>query len=816
MTRHVDPSVAAALATADDLSRDAGALVRAALAGPQEFDDALAAVPGGHDADVITGDTDTPVAPGGGVYLRGMTVTGFRGIGDPVELSLAPAPGLVLVTGRNGSGKSSIAEACELALSGGSVRAAESPMWSEGLMNLHRGGGATVEIALRVDGAGDVTVTCALDGDDIARAHTSARAGEDEYDLESLGWSDAIGRYRPVLTYGELAALASAKPSKLYDPINNMVGLERLTAADRLLTKAATEQGKPPKEATAARKALLAALTESGDPRATGLAAALGGTTPDAAAARAVLAGAAGPTDDVRRACTAWSTLAAPDPVQAADAAKALRDARDRADRASASAAGRAARLAELLDLAIAHREHNDDPCPVCGQGVLDDAWLENAQRQALEARNAAAEATGAALALRTAREHARRYIPSMPAVLSAPAAEGVDPAAAEASWVVLRALDDPSLPDAERDHAIAAGLQSAAQRVADEVAALAMAAAAALAAKDSAWQPIAEQAGEALRLMGAADIARDRLGAVTDARAWLTSLTGTLRRERMSRFRDEATAIWNGLRQESNVSLEGIELVGANTRRQARLDLTVDGTPGPQAVLSQGELAALGLSLFLPRSTADESPFRFLLIDDPVQSMDPSKIDGLARVLHQLAQKRQVIVFTHDDRLLQALQRLALAATAYSIVRGERSVVRVERTADPVEQHLRDARALAKDAALPEDLVAIAVTGCCRDAIDEAANEVARRRLLDAGVTAAVVDEQLASAGTTWQRLALALLGDRRRTGKPLNAAIDAVDAGARAVISACVEGVHEPDAAALIALPDQTAMVVAALRAQ
>lgn len=812
MTEPVDPSVAAALARDQELSADARALVLAAVAGPDAFDAALAAIPLGATSDAAV-DAASAAAVEAQIYLRGIKVRGFRGIGDAVELPLSPAPGLILVTGRNGSGKSSIAEGCELALSGTSVRAAESPMWSEGLTNLHHGSEAEIEVALLIDGT-EVALTCELDGDDVASAHIAARSDSGDYDLTALGWTDAMSRYRPVLTYGELAALASAKPSKLYDPINNMVGLDRLTNADRLLTKAVTEQGKPPKAAAAAGKALLVALGGSTDPRAAELAATLSADPPDRSAARAILAGAAGPSTRTRQALSAWSAMTAPDPAEAAEAAEELKAARERADRAAEGAAGRAARLAQLLELAIAHREHDDDRCPVCGQGVLDGAWLEAARQQAEGAREEASEATAAAQALRQARERARRCISATPAAAQEPATAGIDPEAAAAAWQALQRADDVGLAEGDRDRALAASLPQAVQQVAAETAALAAAAAAALAAQEEVWQPIAEQAGEALRLMDAADIAEKRLAAARDARGWLTTLTGALRRERMQRFRDEATDIWNGLRQESNVSLDGIELVGANTSRKAKLDLSVDGTPGPQAVLSQGELAALGLSLFLPRSTAAESPFRFVLIDDPVQSMDPSKIDGLARVLHGLAEGRQVIVFTHDDRLLKALQRLALPATAYSIVRGQRSVVSVERTADPVEQHLRDARALAKDGALPDDLVAIAVTGCCRDAIDEVATELARQRMITNGVTAAEADEELSSVGTTWQRLALALLGDRRRTGKPLNAAIDAIDPNVRALIAACVEGVHEADTSAVLALPDRTAEAVAALR--
>ena len=53
-----------------------------------------------------------------GAYLRAIAVEGFRGIGPPAELKLEPGPGLTLVVGRNGSGKSSFAEALELLLTG--------------------------------------------------------------------------------------------------------------------------------------------------------------------------------------------------------------------------------------------------------------------------------------------------------------------------------------------------------------------------------------------------------------------------------------------------------------------------------------------------------------------------------------------------------------------------------------------------------------------------------------------------------------------------------------------------------------------------
>lgn len=49
-------------------------------------------------------------------YLHSITVEGFRGIGRPATLDLVPGRGLTLVIGRNGSGKSSFADALEAAL----------------------------------------------------------------------------------------------------------------------------------------------------------------------------------------------------------------------------------------------------------------------------------------------------------------------------------------------------------------------------------------------------------------------------------------------------------------------------------------------------------------------------------------------------------------------------------------------------------------------------------------------------------------------------------------------------------------------------
>ncbi len=67
-----------------------------------------------HRPDVEPAAMTDPV----GAYLQRVTVQGFRGVGERRALPLDPGPGLTVVVGRNGSGKSSFAEAVEMVLTG--------------------------------------------------------------------------------------------------------------------------------------------------------------------------------------------------------------------------------------------------------------------------------------------------------------------------------------------------------------------------------------------------------------------------------------------------------------------------------------------------------------------------------------------------------------------------------------------------------------------------------------------------------------------------------------------------------------------------
>ena len=105
---------------------------------------------------------------------------------------------------------------------------------------------------------------------------------------------------------------------------------------------------------------------------------------------------------------------------------------------------------------------------------------------------------------------------------------------------------------------------------------------------------------------------------------------------------------------------------------------------------------------------------------------MGPARVDGLARVVEDVAKDRQVVVFTHDDRLDEGVRRLGFKATVIQVVRREGSVVEVRKRLDPVSRNLDVAWAVAKDASLPPMLGQQIVPGFCRAAIEAACTKVA------------------------------------------------------------------------------------------
>ena len=758
----------------------------------------------------LEGTDDTPA----GAYLRSMSVAGFRGIGERADLEVQPGPGLTLVVGRNGSGKSSFADALEFLLTGDAMRwSKRTADWKKGWRNLHAGQDTVIDAEFLVpDEANPVTLHYAWGSSDAIEggAGWAQPLGRPRTSLAEFGWLDAAESARPFLSYSEVGTMLEQGPSKLYDAMSKILGLDALVIASEELRHDRLARSKAIKAAESElTESVLPRLRESDDPRAQRCAVAFDSPVWDLETVREILGGdiGTGASEDIGLLrATAGVRIASPEHVDllAADA----RDAIARRDDLAGTDTQRAAALGDLLKRATKfHDDHDSLDCPVCGSiGVLDEAWHNSAQAsivrleaEAAEVRSADRRVVEAFASFRDAARPAEGRYDALSVL-------GVDTerliAAQDHLNDALGAADGPVMLEqvTATFTAYADALElvkSQAQAEADR--------------RNDAWRPLAlELSGWLTRGMQAQED-KDAVADIHKAEKWIRQIAAEIRTERFEPIAAQAQAVWSQLSLNSNVELRDLVLSGTTTTRRLNIDVTVDGVEGVAlGVMSQGELHSLALSLFLPRATLDESPFRFVVIDDPVQAMDPSRVDGLARVFADIAQERQVIVFTHDDRLPEAFRRLQLPATILNVTRRPGSIVEVEKSLDPTRQALHDARALALSDGVPEDARRRLVPGFCRTALEAAATAAVQRRRLTRGDSHADVENELSNAHRLTHYLALALFDDKDRGGEVLPR-LNEYGRSAGDAFQVCNKGVHQGYPGDLIKLVNDTASLAA-----
>ncbi|MFD8098670.1 AAA family ATPase [Nocardia fluminea] len=774
----------------------------------------------------VDGDSAATDSGDTGVFLRSITVQGFRGVGPAATLRLNPGPGLTLVVGRNGSGKSSFAEAAEFALTGGNRRwDGRSTAWREGWRNLHEPDTARIVVELLTEGA-EPRISVATHWDESAELAdaqwTERRGSQPATSVDPRGRRQRLDLYRPFLSYSELGALVDGKPSDLFDALHRLLGLDELAAAAEQIRLRKLELERAVRDSRQSHADLLVELAEADDERAHGVADLLRSPDPDLDAVAGAVAGSVLGLDGPEG-LRAILRLTLPDSAQVAATADRLTEAARNVARHATADTDADLRVLALLTRAREHVTASGScPCPVCGRDELDADWITAADTEIAYRTEELAALQAATAEFDAALVAARKLLTERPIELGSATAVADRSAAsfettARQTNDVAGTTDSYSASDSLRkrreivgqlwsewaelatadfDDRLPDRLRTLHAELTMELAALQRDTRTELDRLDTVWSPLVP------RILAWLDPARavadhaGELRVVKKAADWLKSATATIREERMRPLETTARWVWSTLRQQSNVELGAIRLQGsAGTARRVLLDVTVDEVDGAAlGVMSQGELHALGLSLFLPRATVAHSPFRFVMIDDPVQAMDPAKVDGLARVLAEVAASRQVVVFTHDERLAEAVRRMQLDATVLEVQRRERSIVEVRVTGDPVRRYLDDARSLLRTPQLPPAIADELVATCCRSAIEAAGLAKARQELLAAGLEHGEVERRVRNAHTTRAMITLAIMGVGARVDD-LNKHLSAV--GGRwlvGVLRDATAGAHVP----------------------
>ncbi|WP_331449194.1 AAA family ATPase [Streptomyces prasinus] len=725
----------------------------------------------------------------GPVQLRSITAAGWRGIGPRTTLGLPPGPGLVVVAGPNGSGKSSFAEAAETALTGRNSRweSRRAGDWKQGWRNLHSPE-VIPEVSVEL-GVGEriepITVRRTWYGAKVDDARTRAEGADgSERKLDEVVDAEALDLARPFLPYSELGSMINGTLADLHDAFFKLLGLELLAELDDRVKSAVGDCEQAVKRQKVRTEQLLGELASLDDPRARSAAKTLSAARPDLDRVGALLANRSPAAEAELGQLRRQAGLTGPDVQEVSGAVARLREAAARAEDARHGSAENARRLAKLLEAALDHRRRSPSAdCPVCGNACqLDRAWAERARAEVERLQSEAAQAEAALQGVAKARRALHDVIEPVPAWLQAD-----DSPLSELwrEWALCRGVTDAE-ELADRTERTAVALDDACRQMREESARR-------LADHDGEWQPMAVRLADWLGVAEAAEAARARRPQATKARAWLRSVINELRDERLRPFAERSQEVWQQLCEHSSVTLGSVTLAGTPGRGRVELDVTVDDMTAPAySVMSQGELHSLALSLFLPRATHEASPFGFLVIDDPVQSMDPEKVEGLARVLDTVARNRQVIVFTHDTRLQQAIDHLGIRATVLRVTRQTDSVVGVETVTDPVEQAFAEARAISLDRNVPQDVADRVLPAMCRGAIEVACLVTARRRLRDEhGLPLSEVEKRVAELERTKEYVALALLGDGKQHARD---AVERLRPGGWQLIDAFNSGTHTP----------------------
>ena len=747
-------------------------------------------------------------------YLKSITVRAFRGIGPERTLKIDEGRGLTIVSGRNGSGKSSFAEAAELLFTNTCSRFTTT-VAAEGWRNRHESHAPLISADLAVERTGPVTFSrkwgkeaALADGETVVKTPTTTKP------LLETEWLAASVEYRPFLAYSQLGDMFDAK-SQLHDALVRGLGVEEYEAVRTLIKKAGSEREKDQDAAKEKASEVIALATEAAtrvtDTRLEQVIGLLRARAWNLEAIAAFVGTDSG-DDGAIGVLKALATLTGPDPATAARLAAELRTADAASRRLDRLSAGRARQVAELLEKALeVTRTQKTGECPVCGTAdVIDPAWRVNTEAAAARLRTDAADASAAQQTLQAARTRAVQFCAAPPRILYDATAAGFDVTGLQEAW---QEFASPVAEEAPA--ALATRLETGARVIAERLAPVIEAARADLMHREDVWRPVALLLAEWLALGKRAVAGSEARTHLAKADKWLRDEIVAIRTERFAPIEGKAREYWAMLRLQSSVDLCSVKVVGSRTRRAVELEVKVDGADSKAlSVMSQGELNSLALSLFLPRATMPDTPFGFVLIDDPVQALDPSKVEGLARVLARVAETHQVVVFTHDDRLPEAVRRLDILATFVDLTRKDKSIVEVRRTKGPVRLLLEDAMAVARTEHMPDGIKLRLVPSFCRSALEAACHEVVRARRLGRGDMHSAVEEALTSASGLRKSMALALFDDEGRAGEVEHGLASGKSTVHRQTFLACRDGAHGDFSGDPFALIDATDALVKFLR--
>jgi energy-coupling factor transporter ATP-binding protein EcfA2 len=206
-------------------------------------------------------------------------------------------------------------------------------------------------------------------------------------------------------------------------------------------------------------------------------------------------------------------------------------------------------------------------------------------------------------------------------------------------------------------------------------------------------------------------------------AAAHVNDLRIRLRKARSTTLSTKATIRVEKLLADVGLTLSGLEVKAT----MAKMDLMDgEGNRVELGMLSAGQRNAILLAPLL--ASIEEGPFGFLILDDPVHAFDELRIDRLAQSLSELAIDRRVVVLTHDERLREHLSSRSVLCDSRLVSRSiSDGTVSIHSSGQFWSRLLDDAKIILE---MNEEVSSVSmsvtdtVRGLCRQALDNATRE--------------------------------------------------------------------------------------------
>ena len=572
--------------------------------------------------------------------LKKVTIDGFRGAPRPFELRL-DGKSLCLL-GENGNGKTTIAEGLEY--------------WSTGRLENFAREGCGLDAAINLDHDGPATITCERQGHATLRRKLSGPNADDLEIVSPAALDSSLPPRLPILRHGTMAGFMDNTPGKKKRALLSALGLaELLEFRDTLVTAA----GAANRTANDAKEQATGELSALGDECA-------GASVIQQAEAHRVDAGLGQPitTETDLLSLDLARTPAVETRVNRAELVEKVARNAEAINAAAIDGWNKivksreAAEGAALHDLVSAGQKvlesWGEDVCPLCLKPDDRSRLSASLAERAVSLAKLDERFRSARFALENLRDNTAALADAITTLLGSPPMGG---------WPHADVLRQTATRLKEHADAAKAALADDKE---------------CLAAQDVSLDELLSK----LRAAAVSDLESPASVALVKLERLRMALQRSRKLQREAEAKQKVADAIGGLRelaeQEVRAAVEGAistlgtvaadfygRLVLNPVYSDVELKYTEDRSGGieftltfdarhrvspPQRVVSDSQLNALGLALFLARLKIEDTPWRTLVLDDVVNSFDADHRMGLARLLTEEFSDWQVLLFTHDN----------------------------------------------------------------------------------------------------------------------------------------------------------------------